>query len=496
MALQEAPGDNLGFTETGRYFFRKPAGEWTFHIDDERLREDVEDPSCWVWEPRFFAGEVTAELCRPNGRRAVLFLLDVAPDVKKLGRDDLASMVTDLLVEDPSLVVGTEPATTPIGQLSESDDPWLAFARLRRYGPDFLRAADAIRSRPRRTLRVRRESVSLQRVRRIDRHTVTAILRGPAGALLTADGEGQAAPRNVRLDVPSVEESMDAAANRTMMAMVRALHVRTRALRDRLRIEVERERESETRTSLVVRWPRRKQFLDDMTSQLERIARQLPFSSVSRAEITAAGLTAIAADSTYSRAWDRGWRALRRGLDATERAERLWLRPSWEIYERWCFVRIGKLLEERFPGWNWRRRKNPHRREGLLGTRRAELTLQPTFRTSEAEAAAGWSLSKERVPDIVLTVQGLEGTRFVVFDVKYRVSRAYVLDAMESAHIYQDSLRIGARRPLATLLVVPRTDGAAWLADPAFLRAHHVGIHPLHLENSPTLPQVVNELLD
>ena len=162
-ALQEAPGDNIGFTETGRYFFRKPAGEWTFHIDDEGLREDVEDPSCWVWEPRFFAGEVTAELCRPNGRRAVLFLLDVAPDVKKLGRDDLASMVTDLLVEDPSLVVGTEPATTPIGQLSESDDPWLAFARLRRYGPDFIRAADAIRSRPRRTLRVRRESVSLQR---------------------------------------------------------------------------------------------------------------------------------------------------------------------------------------------------------------------------------------------------------------------------------------------------------------------------------------------
>ena len=32
-------------------------------------------------------------------------------------------------------------------------------------------------------------------------------------------------------------------------------------------------------------------------------------------------------------------------------------------------------------------------------------------------------------------------------DAKYRTSRVAVLDAMASAHIYQDSLRIGACRP-------------------------------------------------
>lgn len=31
VALQEAPGDNIGFTETGRYFFRKPAKELKTH---------------------------------------------------------------------------------------------------------------------------------------------------------------------------------------------------------------------------------------------------------------------------------------------------------------------------------------------------------------------------------------------------------------------------------------------------------------------------------
>lgn len=158
-----------------------------------------------------------------------------------------------------------------------------------------------------------------------------------------------------------------------------------------------------------------------------------------------------------------------------ETAERLWLTPSWEIYERWCFMRIGKLLEEKFSEWSWRRRTNPHRWEGWSGNRRAELRLQSTFGTSETEVPYRWSLSREREPDIVLIVRDGDATRFVVFDVKYRVSRQYILDAMASAHIYQDSLRIGARRPEATLLIVPRADGAAWLADPGFVRVSSRG---------------------
>jgi hypothetical protein len=190
-----------------------------------------------------------------------------------------------------------------------------------------------------------------------------------------------------------------------------------------------------------------------------------------------------------------GWRALRRGLDASESAERLWLSPSWEIYERWCFMRIGKLLEEQIPQWGWKRHTDPHRWVGVSGERCAELRLQPTFRSSETGVPHGWSLSRERIPDIVLTVRTGDVTRFVVFDVKYRVSRPNVLDAMESAHIYQDSLRIGAQRPDATLLIIPRIDTVAWMASPAFVNSHRVGIHPLHLGGAPKLPHVVSELL-
>ena len=29
--------------------------------------------------------------------------------------------------------------------------------------------------------------------------------------------------------------------------------------------------------------------------------------------------------------------------------------PTWELYERWCFLRIGQLLELHHPDWGWRR---------------------------------------------------------------------------------------------------------------------------------------------
>jgi hypothetical protein len=159
-------------------------------------------------------------------------------------------------------------------------------------------------------------------------------------------------------------------------------------------------------------------------------------------------------------------------------------------------MRLGKLLKDGFPHWNWTRRTNPHRWEGSSGERRAELRLQPTFSTSETQAPHRWSLSKERVPDSVLSVRTGEVTRFLVFDVKYRASRTGILDAMESAHIYEDSLRIASRRPDATLLIVPRTDNATWLASPTFVQAHRVGIYPLQLEGGSTLPDMVSEFLD
>ncbi len=298
-SLIEAPGTNTGFTETGRYAFLKPAGEWTLLIDDEPLGSTQNDPCCWLWQPGFFAGEVTAELCRRDGRRAALFLLDVAPSPAKLGRDDIDLMVAELLEEDPLLVLGTEPATGLVGHIGATEDPWLAFARLRRYLPDFLRSVDPVCRRPRYALQARRESAAIHRVRRVDRQTVMGVVRGAALALLAGVHDTEVDWQEVRFNVPSVEESVDSAANRAILAMIESLLVPARELLGRLSLEVQRAIESDTTTPLAPRWPRRREFLETAIAEFKQLKRRAPFSSVTRAEATASGLTAVAADPAY-----------------------------------------------------------------------------------------------------------------------------------------------------------------------------------------------------
>jgi hypothetical protein len=235
--------------------------------------------------------------------------------------------------------------------------------------------------------------------------------------------------------------------------------------------------------------------LEQIKNQLKLALRRAPFAQLCRAEITAAGLTVITADPAYSRAWGRGWRALRHGLESEATTERLWISPSWEIYERWCFLRVGRLLASTMTAWNWRRLTNPHRWVGMFGDRQGELMLQPTFWSKQSGKLRKWSISKQRVPDLVLTVECGGVARFVILDAKYRASRSNILDAMDSAHVYQDSLRIGSHRPDATLLLIPACGGAEWLENPTFQDEHRVGAHVLSPSAESTLPKVMMEVL-
>lgn len=106
-----------------------------------------------------------------------------------------------------------------------------------------------------------------------------------------------------------------------------------------------------------------------------------------------------------------------------------------------------------------------------------------------------WSISRQRIPDFVLKVECGGQLRFIVLDAKYRASRANVLEAMESAHIYQDSLRIGLRRPEGSLLIVPSSGGVVWLENSAFQEEHRVGIHVLSPGIGTSLPGLVTGIL-
>lgn len=485
-----APVTNRGFVEARRYLFERLRPDCVIHIDDEPLPSVVDSPELATWSPGFFAGEVTGELRDRDGTSHATFLLDVSPDPAKSGREMFGQMLDELWQFDPTLVLGSEPATSLMGELGDQEDPWVAFARLRRYGLAFVRSLEPIRSRPRRGLEVHRDSAPLHNVRRADRQTALAVLRSPAAGLFASHHEAPATPVGLtRLNVPVVRETIDTAINRSMRALIQSVLRRTIDLRNRLQRAVTKETDVATRTGITPRWPVRRQFLEHLETVLVAALRRPPFSLVPIAPVTAAGLTAVAADPMYARAWGLGWRAVRHGVDGAPSSERMWITPSWEIYERWCFARLTVLLEESHPGWNWRRHSGSrHRVAGQRGNFHADLWLQPTFPARSEPGGSRWSISRQREPDIVFTLSGPEGTRFVVLDAKYRVTAANVLDAMASAHIYQDSLRIDSVRPEASFLLVPAGGGVPHLEAEAFQHEHRVGVIPFSAEATSLVP--------
>ena len=494
LPLHPVEAQNTGFFEARRYVLSKPSENARLYIDDEPLSDDPANRDCWLWEPGFFAGEVTAELTDANGDTIATYLLDVAPDPSKLGREVFSAMLRDLWEDDPNWVIGAEPAMTDIADSGVSEDPWLAFARLRRYGHETVSALNAIAASPRRALRVNRESAPIEAVRRVDRRTACALARMPgAVSIILGVGAEGGGDDGARLDVPKTRETLDCAANRTMLALQIALLRRTHRVCEELSRRVAHEPPSDTRTPLGARWPRRQAFLDGLSAKLGRSIRSLPWRDVARAEVSAAGLTAVAADPAYSRAWGRGWRALRLGMEQGELSERLWISPSWEIYERWCFVKIGRMLIDALPEWRWRKTRNT--RTGRRGDRCVWLELQPTFRAGPLGPDKRWSISKERIPDVLLSAEGPGCLRFLLLDAKYRSSRQNVLDAMTSAHVYRDSLRIGQQRPDGALLLVPAAYGAEHLRDPEFQRIHRVGATVFAPAADVCLPSLVAEFL-
>ncbi|MEE9280400.1 MAG: DUF2357 domain-containing protein [Myxococcota bacterium] len=181
-------------------------------------------------------------------------------------------MMGEVWADDPSLVIGAEPPTLPIGELGGQQDPLLELARLRRHGPPFVEAIERIRRQPRRILVARRESLSLHRIRRVDRHSAPAALRSPdAAAFLSGDFSYAETAREPHMSVSVVEESLDSAANRCLLALLGSVLRRSRSLCERVQVQVDREQVSETRTPLAARWPARREFLQELGRHLKML---------------------------------------------------------------------------------------------------------------------------------------------------------------------------------------------------------------------------------
>ncbi len=454
-------------------------------VDDAELDEveSSDGETRWLWKPGFYAGEVRAELLDPDGAPLGRFRLDVSPAPGKLGREIFEEILNDIVEFDPALVLGSEPARRRLGALGEADDPLVLFERLRRRREALDQALAAIRREPATVLRPRRRFVPLREARRVDLRTLRSALRSrTALAALRRRGDEEAVAFDAEpvFDTPAVERRLDAPANRAALAMLRALRRRAAALLLRLEKLAEK-RSSSTETDLRPRLRRWKEILEGMERRFRAAERSVPFSETTRAEITAAGLNAVAGHPRYARFWQVAWAALRRGVRAEDPEDLLPLAPSWELYERWCFVALANRL-----GFSPRGAAGDDRRSLVrTGGDGAKLTLQlqatfPSTRGRPRQNGA-WSVAAERRPDIVLRRDdGATRPRFLLFDAKYK-SAGLPDSVAHTANAYQDGLRWGdpGARPSATLILAPNADEVrhpGWLTDPEFIAEHRVGV--------------------
>lgn len=495
--------ENTGFAEslTARFLHPAPGTGWTLYIDDEpQPSTATAQGPAWCWTPGFYSGEVTAELIAPDGRLTRRFLLDVAPAPHKLGRNDFATMLEAVWAFDPELVLGREPAQRAIGRQGDRQSLLLRLARLRRHAPNAIRALRLVQRQPIRRLHAERELIPPTRVRRIDRLTASTLARQPdlavalCGEPLSGGATTLMPPADPlldiarRLDVPASEPTLDCAPNRTLLAVALRLLGELRAVRRALAEQVAAERDAATRTPLGSRNPRRQAVLSQLERTLAELLRLPPFSAVTRPEITAAGLNAIDAHPGYAAAYRHAWQASARGLGGPSTDERLWISPTWEVFERWCLVRLAQVLAEAgYQPVDIHDRSLPRAERKLCycdGTgERITLLLQPIFPAWDQALGAARSLSGLRIPDLVLIRDGAESRRWLVLDAKYRSRRESLLDGMTSAHLYHDSLRLSDAPPSHALLLAPAAHRVDWLLAPTFHAEHRVGIVRVGLDD-------------
>jgi len=482
-----APESVTGFREQCQYVFElEYADPCVLVIDDVAIAALVEQGrQRWVWQPLFYAGTVHAELLSEDGTSLASYLLDVTPNPGKLGQVVFRQLVDELLAADPLLLFGEEAAQITVGALGSFSNVHLEFGRIKLFGPLLLQSLTQVCAQPLSVLRSERRLVAPHKVRRFDHHSAKTLARTPQIlAAIRGHGGGAVPPDRMLFDVPKSTPDLDTPAHRALFALIGAVIRRIRKVRAELEQLGVGETNPTFRTPFAPKLPYRRKLLDELEHALRQHSRAKPFAAVRRAEVSAAGLNAIAGHPPYAAAYQRGWQLLRPGIEGQHYGETLPVSPTWEIYERWCFLCLTSILRELFPSLQWRRSVNniDHLTEiGFADGLTVTIHLQETFRSMDQinQATRHYSISSERRPDIVIKYECNNLQRFLVFDAKYSISRASVLAAMGAAHIYRDCLRWDSRAPDFALLLIPSKGSASWLEDSHFHANHRVGVLPL-----------------
>lgn len=159
------------------------------------------------------------------------------------------------------------------------------------------------------------------------------------------------------------------------------------------------------------------------------------------------------------------------------------VRPSYELYEIWCYLTLVHAFRKKWPHWKWSHKGFGHilnmksSGTGAMTTGTApngskiNLAFNPIFPGYFARNnASRWSLSAERRPDITISWKPAQGDSWwACLDAKYRVGRTNLGDAFSSVHIYHDALvwEEFSGPPRYTFLLAPKVsnDCGEWFSE-------------------------------
>ena len=417
--------------------------------------------------------------------------VNIQPRGEKLSAEFWLAMLTEIEEWLPGGTVGVEGAR--LGAVGNDGVPaaFLAEALLPLI-PLLERSLRIVLSQPRKVDAHIWEDVPLRSTRQVNRETLGWISRHPAIAACLdpwaqseVEGVGQTLPQRITVD------SVNHPANRYVSWLVwrvsECLEKTAAALS---------QHSTAASTNDSAHWCQSRSERALSASRRLRYVWKMSFlKDVHRQPATEAALLVVLDDPAYARlhAVARQFLSPLFSLNSRSESPEAAVRPSFHLYELWCFLAVQKALMSQLDGWKWTHRglKNLFTLTGS-GTgaiykathadgRCLTIEFNPVFNGYHVRhGASRWTLSGERRPDIVVCLDNPGGTgRWTCLDAKYRVGRTNLADAFSSVHIYRDALRYegkgGKCRTAALLAPNRRSETDEWFSE-AFFKEFDCGI--------------------
>lgn len=424
-----------------------------------------------------------------TGGSVVHHPLRVQPRAEKLPPELWVRLLEELEAGLAGVSVGVMGPTHGAVDTSGVSAPLLVSALLPLV-PALLTALLAVVDGPRRLDRERALERNLHECRRIDSSTLAWIGRHPeVGRWLDGWRAAELVDRPPLVPVHAQASTLDHPVNRYVAWLTRQVTQQLVEVAD----ELDRIAKSTHDPTWCLARARRARAA---AARLRRLRERSWLSALSPEPASEAAFLVLADDPIYA----RFQRVARRfcapsfRLAETETAPGAAVRPSFSIYELWCFFALRQHFAAALPGWSW---SATDLRSLLSATgsgtgaafvathnhQRLQIEFNPTFKSwYRRDGDSRHSLSSERRPDLVVTFDdGAHPGRWFILDAKYRAGRENLAKALASVHIYRDALidpARGGKCSGAALLVPSRCDVAEWF-DPTWQREQRMGIAAL-----------------